>query len=86
MHSSTGPIAHNTFRRNSLGEDIWAYTDSNGVVQHFPVPPGCDFVWHNGRYQVFEVVQDISTQDRPNNPRQPTDQQGADGGRREAAD
>ena len=84
MHSSTGPTPR-FITRTSRGEVIYAYTDSSGVEQRFSVPLGCNYIWHNGRYQVFEDVPQL-IQDRPVNPRQPTDQQGADCGRREAAD
>ena len=84
MHGPTPPPPR-FITRTSLGEDIYAYTDSSGVEQRFSVPLGCHYVWQNGRYQAFEDVPQL-IQDRPINPRQPTDQQGADGGRREAAD
>ena len=84
MHSSTGPTPR-FISRNSLGEVFYAYTDSSGEEQYFSVPLGYYYIWHNGRYQAFEEVPQL-IQDRPINPRQPTDQQGADGGRREAAD
>ena len=39
--------------RTSRGEDIYAYTDSNGIEQRFVVPPGWRYICKNGKWEVY---------------------------------